>query len=497
MARSAIHALVIWGVAALVSVAVVTAASGRSPVGEARAIERSAPLEVDGRVLVVGLAGLALVVEAALVLPSVALRARRERARRTPLARLAADVGLGPPAVMGVRVGIEPDRRSVPARSAVLAVAIGVASVVGVLVYTASAQHLRETPAERGVVWDEFVYVAERSDSIELVEELREWPEVEAIGPAGYFTLGIELGPDAVQARVMAFGSAPGDIEPRVITGRAPEGRGDIVLNPKLADALDVSVGDTIEVAASTAGMPPEEVEALGELPRETFEVVGTAAVPLGDGAFAVGSAMTIDGYISLLPGPFREEAEAGGADFLMIRRTDGVSTDELVARLAEIDVDHEPADPVVAEELIDNILSVDQTGTESVPDLLGWLMLVTGAGVLTFGLVVTLSRSRHELAIVRAVGFDRRLVRRTSRWAGFAQAAAALVVGVPLGIVAGRYAWHLYARSLGVAEVEHVPAVELAALVAGTIAFSVGVASLAGRWVSRRSPGAVLRALD
>jgi hypothetical protein len=496
VARSAANALAIWLAAAAVAVGVAILASTSSPVGDARSIEPGSSVEVDGPVLILGLVGLALVVAAALVLPAIVVRARGSRARRTPLAGALADLGFGPAPVMGVRLGIEPDRRQVPVRSAILATSLGVATVVGALVYTASAQHLRETPAERGVVWDDFVYVADRPDGIELVEEVRGWPEVEQAGPAGYFTRGIEVGPIAREARVMAFGDAPSDIEPRVIAGRAPEGDGEIVLNPKLAEALDLTLGDTTEVVLSTVGAPPEEVEALGEPPRRTFEVVGTAAVPIGDGAFPVATGMTMDGYLSLLPDALRAPAE-GRADFVLIRRSDDTSTDEIAARLAAIDIAYVPVEGAMSEALLDNILTVDRTGTESVPDLLGWLMLLTGAGVLAYGLTTTLSRGRHELAIVRAVGFDRRLVRRTSRWVGFSQATAALVLGVPLGVMAGRHAWRLYARSLGVAEVDRVPVLELVALAGGTVLVSVVVAVLVARWVVRRAPGAVLRTLD
>jgi hypothetical protein len=145
----------------------------------------------------------------------------------------------------------------------------------------------------------------------------------------------------------------------------------------------------------------------------------------------------------------------------------------------------------------LDQILSVDRTGTESVPDLLAWLMLLTGAGVLSYGLVISLGRSRRELAIVRAIGFDRQLVRHTSVWVGLAQATAALAVGVPLGVIVGRQAWFAYARSVGVAEVARVPVLELVALSAATLVFGVAVSWVAGRWVARPAPAVALRTPD
>jgi hypothetical protein len=375
-------------------------------------------------------------------------------------------------------------------------VSVGIATVAGVLVYTGSAEQLRESPAERGVVWDELVYVADQPGGFQLVDEVRTWPEVDAVGPLLFFTMGVEVGAERTPARVLAFGGGAHDIEPRVISGRAPEGDAELVLNPKLADALGVVAGDVVEVSLSSAGAPPEEAAVLDDAPTRAFEVVGTAAVPLGDGYFASAGALTIDGYRSLLPGALA--AEAGSrVDFLAVDRADGATTGDVGLRLADVGIAHEPLAPADVEASLDQILSVDRTGTESVPDLLAWLMLLTGAGVLSYGLIISLGRSQRELAIVRAIGFDRRLVRHTSVWVGLAQATAALVVGVPLGVIVGRQAWFAYARSVGVAGIARVPVLELVALSAATLVFGVSVSWVAGRWLSRSAPAVALRTPD
>ena len=87
-------------------------------------------------------------------------------------------MGLSTPVVLGIRIGLEPGRGQAPVRSSVFAVALSVTAITGVLVYTAGAQHLRETPAWRAVPWDDVVFVNELPNGVALAERAAAWPEV-------------------------------------------------------------------------------------------------------------------------------------------------------------------------------------------------------------------------------------------------------------------------------------------------------------------------------
>src|SRR4029079_14512180 len=78
---------------------------------------------------------------------------------------------------------------------------------------------------------------------------------------------------------------------------------------------------------------------------------------------------------------------------------------------------------------------------------------LIGALGVLTigFGLLLTVRHRRHELGVLRALGFRPGDARRAVHWQGVLTAAAGLVVGVPLGIVLGRQLWATIASSVGV----------------------------------------------
>lgn len=87
------------------------------------------------------------------------------------------------------------------------------------------------------------------------------------------------------------------------------------------------------------------------------------------------------------------------------------------------------------------------------------WLALGLGdtvrlgvAATLAHVLVTAIGRRRRELAILKALGFDRGQVRATVPWHATSFVAVALVVGVPLGAAAGRWVWRMFADNLGIA---------------------------------------------
>lgn len=493
--RGAAHVLVIWGIACTVAVAMVVVSSTQTPVGDARAIEPTAGVAVDVAVLAIGVVALLLAITAGLVRLSGPRGVRQPRPRNARLVKLAVDAGMHPARVLGVRVGIEPDRRDVPVRSSLLAVGIGAAAVVGVLVFTASAQHLRDTPANRGVVWDDAVFVPEELDEAEVAEQAESWPEVHTAGTASFNARPLKLGPSG-QVTVLFVTSARGDdVTMRVVSGRAPIAEDELLVNPRLAADLDLEVGERVEVAVSRDFLSPEELNALIGAPTVSFEIVGTGAVPLSGGFFTSSAAMTLDGYVSLFPAD-HSIAVAPSLDFLLINRRPGVDAEALVERLATAGVPYRP-EGFDLEAFLEGIVSVDATSTESVPDLLGLLMVVTSAGVLLYGLAVAISGSRRELAIVRALGFDRRLLRRTARWVGGTHAITVVALALPVGVLAGRTAWRAYETTLGVAPADRVPVAELAALGIVATAVCLVAASVIGTWHVRRCPGAVLRDHD
>src|SRR5207237_10112635 len=71
--------------------------------------------------------------------------------------------------------------------------------------------------------------------------------------------------------------------------------------------------------------------------------------------------------------------------------------------------------------------------------------------------LVTTVRRRRHDLAVLRAVGFTRRQARIAISWQATLLAAFGLVLGVPLGLIVGRLLWRWVAEDFPLAYVPHV----------------------------------------
>ena len=78
----------------------------------------------------------------------------------------------------------------------------------------------------------------------------------------------------------------------------------------------------------------------------------------------------------------------------------------------------------------------------EDLPLALGAFFALLASATVAHALVTTVRRRRHDLAVLRAIGFTRRQTRGAIAWQSTLLAVAGLVVGVPVGIAVGRIAW-------------------------------------------------------
>ena len=87
-----------------------------------------------------------------------------------------------------------------------------------------------------------------------------------------------------------------------------------------------------------------------------------------------------------------------------------------------------------------------DLSGVSGLPLALALLLMLLASGTIAHTLLTSVRRRRRELAILKTVGFVARQVRATVAWQATAIAGVGLIVGLPLGLIAGRWTWTLFA---------------------------------------------------
>jgi ABC-type antimicrobial peptide transport system permease subunit len=481
------------------AVAIAAAASGLMPIGPARLAEPDPGVQVNVPILGVGLAAIAVL--PVLVIAPVAWHTARVGVRRgfgapepaasSRLAATLARLGAVPTAAIGAWMAFEPGqgRRAVPVRSALTGTAIAVASLVAALVFGASLVRLVDTPRLYGQDWTLGLSAG--------------FGSVSASGPSGADTVlsrvpglaayaGGNSGQISVDGQqVAAIGIRPlrGEVFPTLLDGRSPATAGEIALGARTLQQLGKRLGDLVSVQV-TPGSRPVRMRVVGEAIFPSFGIGILTPTGLGDGAavFAplipasnVGctrSATCYDFYLlRFRPGTPGTVVSAVGNRFVSETTAGGCPPGTCQALTAG------------APAAISNYSRVRAT-----PLVLGGLLALLAVALLAQVLLTTIRRRGRDLAVVKTLGFLRRQVSAAVAWQATALAAVALLVGLPLGVAGGRWAWALFAGSLGVGSGAAVPLGAIALTVPVTLLLANAIAAAPGWSAARIKPAVALR---
>jgi ABC-type antimicrobial peptide transport system permease subunit len=160
--------------------------------------------------------------------------------------------------------------------------------------------------------------------------------------------------------------------------------------------------------------------------------------------------------------------------DYLLVRwrpGTDVTDAQRTLVRIGGNDLFPIPATLPVAVADLERI--------EDLPLALAAFFALLACATVAHALVTTVRRRRHDLAVLRSIGFTRRQTRGAIAWQATLLATAGIVVGVPLGIAAGRLAWRWLADNFPIAYVPPVAA--LAVVLVASVALVVANALAAG----------------
>ncbi len=505
---SAAHALIIGGVAAAVAVATAYLGSGLFPVGQARLVEPHPGRSLDAASLGVGAVATFLAVVLFMAIPVWRLARKPVRPlgsrggeRPSAVVEHLTRLGLPVAALTGVRAALEPlARRGSVARSSLGAVVLGIVGVTGALTFAGNLDHLRDTPRLIGWNWDVASgYPANtgRDGELEPLPERRvvrtfsEDGRVERVSAGTFFTPFpgrlLQLGPSHVEAYVMSFGTGGPAVTPSVVRGRAPRASDEVLLGTETADRLGVGVGEIVDARGRSGEWDLPETWA--DIDTQ-LEVVGTGIIPMsGDlSPLGTGAAVTLDGLARL--------RGTGGVevDTIWLDVRDGVDPDAVIADAGEeLGVSRDSLEFHLAFEDLEVLQLLQVRAVEDMPAYLAAFTALMAAVVLLYIVLSTLRARRREVAVLQALGFGRRQVHGTVAWQAAALAVLSATVGVPLGVVAGRAVWLLYADRLGVVGEAIVPAA-LLLLIPGVLAVAVLVAAGPAWAAARVPPGSRLR---
>lgn len=131
---------------------------------------------------------------------------------------------------------------------------------------------------------------------------------------------------------------------------------------------------------------------------------------------------------------------------------------------------------------------------TRGVPATVAMTMALLGAAALFTASWASVRVRRREFAVLRALGFQRRQVRRSVQAQSLTTTAGALMLGTPIGVLAGRVYWRSFAEALGVLADPPSPLgpVLLAVVVALALGLAAGI--VPGRLATRSHPAVGLR---
>jgi ABC-type antimicrobial peptide transport system permease subunit len=131
-----------------------------------------------------------------------------------------------------------------------------------------------------------------------------------------------------------------------------------------------------------------------------------------------------------------------------------------------------------------------DYASVRDTPLVLAAVLIVFAVGTLAHVLLTGVRRRRRDLALLKTLGFVRSQVLGVVAWEASAFAVVALLIGLPLGILAGRWVWAYFGVPAGAT----VPLTAVLLAIPVTLALANLIAAWPGWTAARLRPALVLR---
>jgi ABC-type antimicrobial peptide transport system permease subunit len=466
---------------ALLAVVLGVLASPIMPLGPARVAEPNPGINVDAAVLGLGFVAIVMLLIAAVSWPSWRLSmetrsSRDSRATALPggrlvwLSRSPAPV----PASLGIREALDPGvaRGAVPVRSALVGTILSITMVVGTLLFGANLVHLVTTPQLYGQTWQAAINTQFQTIPDSFIHaSVRNRAGVVAWTSGNFGTV------DVMNSQIPAIGLSRGGgplVGPTLVTGRLPTRSDEIALGASVLRSVNRHVGQDMTVRVNGV---QRKMHIVGQAVFPAFDQGSFTSTDLGFGAVVAAKDLVppgtsiSDSYVFFLvrfaPGP-NQAREVRSFGRTAAPYCSGVQQSTcFVTTQTPFDVGN-------------------YARIEDVPEVLALVLAVLGVGVLAQLMVVWVQQRRREIAILKTMGFVRRQVLALVAWQAGTFASLSFIIGIPLGIVAGRGAWALFASELGVGSSSVMPTTRILLCVPAVLLIAM-TAAAGPAWVASR----------
>jgi hypothetical protein len=383
---------------------------------------------------------------------------------------------------LGTTMALERERRrgGAPVAPALLAAVVGVLGVVATVQVDHGLDEALDHPERAGVVWDADALPVDPDQtgtgvSQEFLDLVTGTPEVADTAIVDRALVDVDGAGIPTFAVRSPEGSPGTSIALTLVHGRPPAAAGDAAIGPHTAEQLGVGIGDEVRLGdgegrARIVGEALFPTDVHSEFDEGLWvtqpDLLAAAPAPA---AGVPGSAVTRSVVVDFVPGTDAEAATA-----------------VLAERLGDRAIQVLPAE--VPPEL-SNLRNV-----RTLPVVLAVVLAVLAVAALGHVLLTSARRRRRDFAVLRALGLTRRGGRVVLNAQGTAVGLVGLLVGVPLGIAAGRTGWEWVAESVPLRAVPPFAAVAVLVLVPVALVLANAVAVWPGHRVARLRPAQVLR---
>ena len=374
-------------------------------------------------------------------------------------------------------------RAAVPVRSALIGTAVAVAAVVAAVVFAASLIGLVGTPHRYGQNWAQQLDLQEAGVTIgEAAPVLARTPGLSQWAPGNYGQVSIR----GTSVPAIGIDQVRGPQFLTMLSGRAPAALDEIALGAQTMRAAGRRPGQVIEVAANGRTRP---MRITGTVVLPAFSLGSLTATNLGTGAVVAAPVLSV-------ASPPDCTGAATCFQFFLLRYRPGSSLGAATAYLRRaVAAQGCPPDEcvVTTDQRPTGIL--DDASVRDTPVVLGAVLAALAVGTLAHVLLTGVRRRRRDLAVLKTLGLGRRQVMAVVIWQACALTGAAIAVGLPLGVAAGRWAWAWFAGSAGAGGGPDVPPMLVLAVIPAALLAAALLAAGPARAAARVRPAAVLRA--